>query len=343
MSRSRIGYFIIATVSILLLIYFLGPRVSYAPVDTMPIDASVDAEGIEQYIADREASMPIRPGNGTIIRWADSVGRKTDYAIVYLHGFSASPVEGLPVLPQLAEKYRMNLYMPILHDHGLEGRSVMEHLTPQDYVASAKEAIAIGRELGDSLILASCSTGGTLSIMLAPQEPRVAGMIMYSPNIDLYDKRSSMLLKPWGKHILHLIKGEENVLDYTPEQAAYWYERYHAQSILAVKTLIRDYMHADQFAKIDIPIFMGYYYKDAEHQDDVVSVPRMLDFFEEVSTPPHLKRKVAFPEAGAHVICSDLFSEAVPAVQRETEAFMESIFGFKPKANVSESPVILVD
>ena len=47
---------------------------------------------------------------------------------------------------------------------------------------------------------------------------------------------------------------------------------------------------------------MGYYYKNKDEQDKTASVAAMLKMFDELGTPEGLKQKIAFPEAGAHVI-----------------------------------------
>jgi hypothetical protein len=47
---------------------------------------------------------------------------------------------------------------------------------------------------------------------------------------------------------------------------------------------------------------MLYYYKDEIHQDSVVSVPAMLNMFNELGTPSNLKVKEAMPNVGNHVM-----------------------------------------
>ena len=110
----------------------------------------------------------------------------------------------------------------------------------------------------------------------------------------------------------------------------YWNSVYHTNSLFALKTLISDYMNAETFAKINVPVFMGYYYKDEENQDKVVSVSRMLDFYEQISTPADKKRKVSFPDAGHHVISSYIMSKDINGVSAETYKFAEEILGLQP-------------
>jgi hypothetical protein len=68
---------------------------------------------------------------------------------------------------------------------------------------------------------------------------------------------------------------------------------------------------------------MGYYYKNEEEQDKVVSVPAMLKMFDELGSKD--KKKVAFPNAGNHVLASPILSKDVPNIQKETEKFLDGV------------------
>jgi hypothetical protein len=63
-------------------------------------------------------------------------------------------------------------------------------------------------------------------------------------------------------------------------------------------------MTDEVFSKITLPIYMGYYYKNEDEQDKVVSVNAMKDFYNKISTPAELKAQHAFSTAGNHVISS---------------------------------------
>ena len=76
---------------------------------------------IESYLAESEqragAGAPLIPGTEKRIRW--SAGREpTDYAIVYLHGFSATRQELAPMLDRLADALGANLFETRLAGHG---------------------------------------------------------------------------------------------------------------------------------------------------------------------------------------------------------------------------------
>ena len=204
-------------------------------------------------------------------------------------------------------------------------------MTPDNYLQSAEDALAIGKILGDKVILMSCSTGGTLSAILASAGEDINSMIMYSPNIDIYDKSSDLLLGPWSKQLASIImKGEHIHLQYDSVGEKYWNSSYHTNGIFAMKDMIHKYMNQEHFAKIKIPLFLGYYYKDQEHQDKVVSVKRMLEFYDQVGTPIHQKKKMAFPNAGHHVISSYVMSKDVKNIKAETFKWAEEVLGLIP-------------
>jgi hypothetical protein len=89
-------------------------------------------------------------------------------------------------------------------------------------------------------------------------------------------------------------------------------------------------MNKETYKNVTTPVFLGYYYKDEEHQDETVRVDAMVKMFDQLGTAPAQKIKVAFPEAGQHVIACELTSGSVDEVVKETIRFGEGILGLKP-------------
>src|SRR5690242_7305213 len=112
---------LLIVVLILVAAYFLGPH-PYTPsyLKEMPAVPS-EAGGLEQYVISHEAQHTLKPDNEARIIWAnDSLKNKTEYAFVYLHGFSASQAEGEPVHRDIAKKFGANLYLSRLAEHGID-------------------------------------------------------------------------------------------------------------------------------------------------------------------------------------------------------------------------------
>ena len=91
-------------------------------------------------------------------------------------------------------------------------------------------------------------------------------------------------------------------------------------------------MKKSTFEKVKTPIFLAYYYKDETHQDETVRVDAMLEMFDKLGTDSGLKEKMAFPEAGNHVIACELTSKSYREVFDETVKFAEKVLKLQPVA-----------
>lgn len=323
---------LIGIIVVLTITYYAGPQVSIQePLSKELPTVPNDLQALESFVNEREASIPnIRPNNAGEFVWYDSVPAITEYSIVYLHGFSASRMEGSPVHRNLAKKYGANLYLPRLAGHGLQEDEAMLDLTAEDMMQSAAEAIAIGKKIGKKVILMTTSTGGTYGLYLAEDQPDIAALVLYSPNVKIYDPNSGLLAKPWGLQLARLVKGSDyNQWELDSARANYWTNKYRLEVLTELQALVETTMTEETFNTVNQPIFLGYYYKDETAQDNTVSVPAMLDMYTKVTTPENKKMKVAFPEANHHVIASSLTSGQVDDVQRETEKFLEGVIGLK--------------
>lgn len=328
--------FLVGIVIVLALLtggYYFGPSVSFAEVNPRVELIDIPLEELEAFIESNERLVAgIKPDNQSRIVWADSV-RQTEYAIVYLHGFSASPMESNPVHIEMAQKFGFNIYLPRLSQHGLEDIDAFKDLTPSSLMESAKDALAIGRLLGKKVILMSCSTGGTLSIYLAANNPDlVHAQILYSPNIEIADPTAKLITGPWGEQILGKVIGEYRISEEgigTPIEQ-YWNLRYHSQGLLALQALLDQTMTPETFEKIRQPYLLGYYYKNENEKDNVVSVNAMMDFQQATQTPDGFKLESPFSEVGNHVIASDMQSKDIQSVINITEYFLEDILKIAP-------------
>lgn len=318
----------------LALIFFLGPRVEKPSTDwNVPqTELQVDLVLLQEQIDNAEKNTDyIKPDNQGRIIFADSIPQKTEYCLLYLHGFSASPKEGFPVNEDFAERYHMNTYLPRLYGHGLETPDNLLNMTPDNLLESAKDALKIARQLGEKVILMSTSTGGTLSLILASANPDVHSLIMYAPNIEMAEDMTKILTFPWGLQLGKMVSGEMvEYPDDTPMEKKYWQSSYRIEAVAYLQSLVENTMNKRSFNQIDQPVFLGYYFKDEKNQDPTVKVSAMLKMFEELSTPEEIKRKVAFPNVGVHPLASDIKSKDIPAVKQETYKFAEEILKLNP-------------
>lgn len=323
---------------LLIAAYFLGPRPAYPKIESKITPLDIPLEKIDAYLAKKEAKVAnLKPDNQKQIIWADSI-RKTEWAVVYLHGFSASAVEGDPVHRRFAERYGANLFLARLAEHGINDREVFKNVRPRDWVDSAKEAIAIGKLIGEKVIVMSCSTGSTHSAFLAGENPGfVDAQIMYSPNFALDASGTGLMTGPWGMQLTRLLSGGDYRQLGLPEPChPYWTVEYRVEGIVAMQALLDATMQPQYFEKTTQPTYIGYYYKDENNYDGVVSIPAMKKYMETIRTPADEKKIQAFPNVDSHVIVSGLQSKDWKTVERETNAFAENTLGMKPLKNSND-------
>ncbi|MEN9382249.1 MAG: hypothetical protein RI940_1132 [Bacteroidota bacterium] len=315
------------TLFILTALYFLGPHPSPAIIEnTLPnIPEQVN---IDSFVQAGEKQHKLKANNEAKIIWADSSHQLTEYAIVYLHGFSASQMEGAPVHENIAKAFHCNLFLARQAEHGIDTTEDLLNLTAEKYWESAKFAYAIGKKLGKKVIIMSTSTGGTLSLQLAATYPEIVGLVMYSPNIEINNPAAPLLNNPWGLQIARFVKGG-NYADIpfkNNEYPKYWNTRYRLESTVQLQNLIEATMTKETFSKVKQPTLVLYYYKDEQNQDNVVKVSGIKKMFASIATPDNLKKMVAIPEAGSHVLASPIVSKDIVSVEKETASFMKSIF-----------------
>lgn len=312
---------------LLIVVYFLGPKPS-SPQFTgdLPV-IPPEPVLLEKYISDHEAVHKLKPDNEARVIWLnDSLKQKTEYAVVYIHGFSACQEEGDPVHYNFARKFGCNLFLARLEDHGLDTTEPLLTLTADRLWNSAKEAYAIGKQLGKKIILMSTSTGGTLALKLAGEYPDIAGLILLSPNIAINNQNAWMLNNPWGLQIAHIIQGKYIVTkDTSALYAKYWNAKYRMEATVELEELLETTMKESTFEKVKQPALVLYYYKDEIRQDSVVKVAAMKRMFTQLATPADQKRMVAIPDAGDHVIGSYIKSKNIKRVEEECEKFGREI------------------
>jgi pimeloyl-ACP methyl ester carboxylesterase len=331
--RLRISLVVIALLAI---VYWFGPEPSKPEYNTALPVIPADPVRLEQYVRDRESRHRLKPDNEARIVWQDSLHRKTPFSIIYLHGFSASRKEGEPVVNDFARRYGCNLYLSRLDGHGIDTSEPLLGMTATGLWRDAREALGIGRALGQQVIVVGTSTGGTLALKLAAEYPReVYAVINMSPNIEINDPLAFLANNPWGLQMARWVKkGPYNHTDGAkdPQISRYWYTTYRLEAVSELQNLLESTMTPATFSKIRQPVLNLYYYKDEAHQDPTVRVAAILKMEKELGTPAGRKAAVAIPGAGAHVLGSSLTSKDVPGVEQAIYRFSEDVLKLKPLA-----------
>ncbi len=316
----------------------MGPKPPQIDLNKDLPSISASIANIEDYVKKNDEGLTLKPDNESRIVWAnDTVKERTAYSLLYLHGFSASWYEGYPANVEFARHFGCNAYFPRLASHGIETEDALIDMTPDRLWQSAKEALMIARTLGRKVIIMGTSTGGTLALKLASDFPEyVDGLILYSPNIRINNKAAFLLSKPWGLQIGRNAEGGNyRISDEVPDSkyCKYWNCKYRMEAVVFLQQLLDETMINLTYKNVNEPVFLGYYYKDETHQDDVVRVDAMLKMFDHLGTSTDLKINVAFPEAGDHVIGCELKSGAYNEVLEETIKFGKEVLKLKPAMN----------
>lgn len=321
-------YKVLIGISALLVVsYLLGPKPKKPLYDAALVKVP-DLQDLDGYVQNIESLNKIKPENEAEIIWADPIlKQQTEYVVVYLHGFSASKTEGNPIHQNLAKALHANLYLARLADHGVDTIAPMQFFTADRLWESGKLAYAIGKKLGKKVILVGTSTGGTAALKLAATYPEINSLILLSPNVAINDKNAWLLNDPWGLQIARTVLGsdERKVDGRTEEYKKYWYTNYRIESLVELQEFVESTMQKSVFEKVKQPVLMLYYYKNELEQDPVVRVDAMLKMFDELGTPEDLKRKIAIPNAGNHVLGSYITSKDLPSVETAIDNFVGNV------------------
>ncbi|MHA8095271.1 alpha/beta hydrolase [Aquirufa lenticrescens] len=322
---------ILGVIVLLIGVYFLGPKPE-TPVltpSTSWTDIPDSVNQIDAYIAAKESKTVLKPGNEARVIWADSTQpTKTKIVFMYVHGFSASPMEGDPLHREVAKKFGANLLLARVAGHGVpDSDSTYANVTADEYYQSVENYYAIAKKLGDEVVVLGTSFGGAMSLVLAANHPEIKALMLYGPCIAIKDPNATLLDNPWGLQMAHLITGSDyrDIPVMAPGHAENWSLHYRLEGVVAVQNLLTHAMNKEVFEKVKMPVFLGYYYKDEEHQDNVVSVDAMKVMFEQLGTPASLKKSEAFPNSGNHVITSNLLGKLTDKPIASSEAFLRDV------------------
>ena len=334
---SRRFTFITFPIILIFSVYFLGPEPD-SPTwsKDMPVVPQQPDE-LERYVADQEAKHKLKLDNRARIVWNESSMKKTEYSVVYIHGFSASQEEGNPIHVRFAKYFGCNLYLARMADHGIDTTEQLLYFTPDRWWKSSKEALAIGKAIGEKVIIMSTSTGGTMALTLAAEYPNdVYALLNMSPNIAINNPNAWLSNNPWGLQIARMVVGGKynmpkraaGVTDTTAD-SRYWNRKYRMEAVCQLQEMLESKMNKATFEKIKQPSLTLYYYKNEQEQDPQVKVSAMLEMNQQLSTPESLKSAVPIPNAGGHVLGCHIVSKDIDGVWNEMRKFAEQKLGMK--------------
>ena len=309
----------------LLAVFFAGPRVEVSS-QLKPLQLPAD---LDRYLADGEVRYPdIIPGTEKTIVWAHPDQRKTPLSVIYLHGFSATRQETAPLSDQVAKRLGANLFYTRLSGHG-RGGAAMSEASVNDWLNDSQEALQIGQQLGERVLVIATSTGATLATWLAtqPQSQKVLAYVLISPNFAPKDRAAQVLTWPWARHFAPLLIGPEH--HWQPRNAAqaqYWTHRFPTQALLPMMGLV-EYVRELPVEAIHTPLLQIY-----SPEDQVVSPDAGVQMFARFgSSPKQLLALTDSQDDSHHVLAGDILSPRdTPRVEAAILEFLQPLLNAQP-------------
>ncbi len=201
-------------------------------------------DDIEGWLADAErrvaAQYALIPDTEKRVTWHGEPGARTPYAVVNLHGFSATRQETAPLAEQVAAALGANLFETRLTGHG-HAEQPMHGVRAEDWLADTAEALAIGARLGEQVVVIGTSTGGTLALAMTNHDTAhpVSDIVVISPNLQPSDGNAAWLTRPAGPLIARLIAGDTRSWEaHNEQQARYWSTSYPIEAAVEVMRLV---------------------------------------------------------------------------------------------------------
>ena len=240
-----------------------GPR---EPLDLVPrFDAAALPDDLDTYLATRESVFDdLIPGTEKRILWAGTPGDRTDWAVIYLHGFSATSEEVRPLPDKVAGALGANLYFTRFAGHGRTG-DALATATAQDWMVDLAEALAIGRRIGDRILVIATSTGGTIAAtgLLQPElQADMDAVAFVSPNFKLAPVAATLLTWPLARHWAPVVAGSERCFEPLNEiHARFWTTCYPTTALMQMAALASHAGAAD-YKGVSVPALFIYSPKD---------------------------------------------------------------------------------
>ncbi len=293
------------TLALLGVIVATGPRNEFGPeTPTQRVVAPDDINALDSWLAQQEAVLTdIRPGLQKTIVWHGAAQQRTPWAVVYLHGFSASRAETAPLADRVAQQLGANLFYTRLAGHGRSGPAMGE-ASVQDWLADTLEAVRIGQTLGERVLVIGVSTGATLGSWLAlqPLGAQVAAYAFVSPNYGPRDKRSEIINGPWGRQIALALEGDtRGRMPGDAREAQAWTNQYPTRALFPMMALVKHVRDSD-LAQFRTPVLVLY----SEADRTVDPAETRVAFARNGSAQKKLQVVDYSESQGQHVLAGDI-------------------------------------
>jgi esterase/lipase len=319
--KKRVFKAVALTGALLATVFALGPT---PRVDTAVATPALPKD-LDRFLAEREAKFSdITPGCEQTISWVNSATKaKTPISVVYLHGFSATRQETAPLCARVAERLKANRYEARLTGHGRSADAFGEG-SASAWLRDGVEALAIGRRIGDRVVVIGCSTGGTLATWLAAtgHDADLLAVVLISPNYGTRSQAARLLTWPWGEQVARLSQGEYRSWTAANDaHARYWTTRYPSRVLVDMQALV-DLANGSDLSRLQTPTQVIYSPKDA-----VIDPGFVTERFPQIGAS--VKELMAFTDStdpSQHCLAGDVLSPGTTdGLAGRIAAFVEAL------------------
>eukprot|EP00301_Raphidiophrys_heterophryoidea_P024747 c8131_g1_i1.p1 GENE.c8131_g1_i1~~c8131_g1_i1.p1 ORF type:complete len:411 (-),score=49.88 c8131_g1_i1:309-1541(-) len=283
----------------------------------LPEPQAKSLDQLQTLISEQEKQYDIIPGAEKSIVWyspapgVSAPRKKTPLAIVYIHGWSTCRQDSAPIPDRVANALQANLYNCRLSGHGhhvnehpeIGGFALFNLATAANLFQDAVDAVNIGRQIGERVLIMGSSTGAMLAIWAACQPclaDHLAGLILMSPAFALrkpyhvikwanaFLRVMPLGLAPTLKRVVSVaVMGKERIIrPRNSENQTFWTVRYPSHALSNLIDVLWEVESLDLHA-VKIPTMII-----ANPFDDVVCYSTMLKRFEELGS--HSKMFMSF-------------------------------------------------
>lgn len=307
-----------ALAAFLVFIFLAAAAVFLGPVQQVDLSVRFDETKIgmdlDAWLEEQESAIPdIIPRTQKHIVWAGAKGAKTQLSVVYLHGFSGTGIDIDPVPEKVAKTLGANVYYARLTGHGIDASS-LGAATPESWIEDTAEALAIGRKLGEKVLVIGTSTGGTLATIAAADpvlSKDIVGVVLVSPNFRTKSTQSRIFDLGFAPVWVPFLTGPEYSRAPTSEDhATYWITTYPISALFNVTALARAAQTLD-LTSVDIPLVVLYSPDDQVVDAQFTTATFLEDWLGPVRWEAfHMTEQ---DDPGSHMIIGDIRSPAQTA------------------------------
>ncbi|MDN5303791.1 MAG: hypothetical protein PWP46_670 [Fusobacteriaceae bacterium] len=283
-----------------LILFFLISVVTLA--NTFPNDLDI-------YLKEKESKYnDIIKNTEKKIFWYNEHNKKTKYSIVYLHGFSATRQETYPLANEIANELKANVFYTRYTGHGRPGKYLGEAKN-KDWKNDTIEAIEIGKQIGEKVIVIGTSTGGTLATWYAMESIKKnkdldnITYILLSPNYKVKNSKSILLEIPIIRNIIvNFFIKEQSWQGHSEEENRYWTTKYPSKVLIQMANLVKEVRNFN-FHNLRQNFFIIH-----SNNDDVVNTDIIDKKYSELGSKNKKLLVIDVKDYGRHVLAGNIMA-----------------------------------